>query len=49
MIAASARDLIVEAILANKLYVMTHDTERNMVKDRHANIMAAFDEVASRK
>jgi len=42
-------DLIVEAILENKLYVMTHDEERHMVEDRHANIMAAFDEVGSRK
>lgn len=42
-------DLIVEAILKNKLYVMTHDTERHMVENRHANIMAAFDEVGLRK
>lgn len=41
-------DLIVEAILANKLYVMTHDEERHMVENRHANIMKAFDEVGSR-
>jgi NAD(P)-dependent dehydrogenase (short-subunit alcohol dehydrogenase family) len=42
-------DLVVEAILENKLYVMTHDEERHMVENRHANIMAAFDEVAMRK
>jgi len=41
-------DLIVDAILANKLYVMTHDTERHMVENRHANIMTAFDEVGLR-
>jgi NAD(P)-dependent dehydrogenase (short-subunit alcohol dehydrogenase family) len=42
-------DLAVEAITQNKLYVMTHDTERDMVEDRHANIMKAFDEVGLRK
>ena len=42
-------DLVVEAILKNKLYVMTHDEERHMVENRHANIMAAFDEVGLRK
>ena len=41
-------DLIVGAIKENKLYVVTHDIERHMVETRHANIMAAFDEVAAR-
>ena len=42
-------DLIVEAILENKLYVMAHDEERHMVEIRHANIMVAFDEAGLRK
>ncbi|NQV56763.1 MAG: SDR family NAD(P)-dependent oxidoreductase [Rhodospirillales bacterium] len=40
---------VLEAILDNKLYIMTHDGERGMVEDRHNAIMAAFDEVAARE
>ena len=42
-------ELVIEAIIGNKLYVMTQDTEPHMVEDRNANIMAAFDEVGLRK